>query len=461
MNLNSVKILFRTLWSGKLYTLINIIGLAIGITAIVWVFQDYRFAMSFNNFHKDPEHIFRVITKNEANQRYNGYCPLPVALIAKKEFSTIKESVRMEALYASIKGSQEETFSSIIQFTDPAFFDLFNFPMIEGSNDLKDRSAVLLTQSEAKKFFGNTNPIGQTLLIYAGETFQQPMIVKGILKDVPFNSSIQFNILTNFDNYLKGDGTALKSDDWSWMADVVFLKLSNPQDAGRLAQDFTKYLPLQFNARKDIKIKEFIIEPLSHVANHNEDMRSNSLNSRPASSAIYGPMTLAILILLSACLNFANTTVARSSQRLKEMGVRKVLGGTKSQLILQQLAECLIIVILALLLSILMNMWWLPKFNSMFGGFNLDTHYLQDPGLLKFVLIIPFIVTVLAGIYPAYYISRYNATQIFRGGIKLGGSNLFSRLLLGFQIMIAFITVTAGFAFARNSSFQRDYDFGF
>ncbi|MEP7322644.1 MAG: ABC transporter permease [Saprospiraceae bacterium] len=461
MNLNSIKILFRTLWSGKLYTLINIVGLAIGITAIVWAYQDYRFAMSFNNFHKDSEHIFRVITKNEGSQRYNGYCPLPLALTAKQEFSTIKQTLRIEGLYTAIKGNQEETFSSYIHFTDPAFFDFFNFPLIEGSNDLKDRSSVLLTQSEAKKFFGTTDPIGQTLLLYAGETYQQTMVVKGILKDAPVNSSIQFNILTNLENYLKGDGTPLKSDDWSWMADVLFLKLSNAQDAGRLAEDFKKYLPLQYNARKDIKIKEFVIEPLSMVATHDEDMGSDGLNSRPNASAIYGPMALAILILLSACLNFANTTVARSNRRLKEMGVRKVLGGTKSQLILQQLAECLGIVILSVLLSMLMNTWWIPKFNSMFNGIKLDAHYFQDPGLLKFILIIPVIVTILAGIYPAYYISRYNATQIFRGGIKLGGSNLFSRLLLGLQIMIAFITVTAGFAFARNSKFQRDYDFGF
>ncbi len=462
MKLLNFTAIFRNLWKGKVYAIINILGLAIGVTAIVWAFQDYRYGMSFNNFHLDQDHIFRVITKNEGSERFNGYCPLPLAEIGKKEFSSIKETVRFEVLYTSIKGNQDEAFSGAVQFTDPAFFDFFNFPLLEGSADLNDRSAILITLAEAKRFFGNTNPIGQTLLLHAGETFQLPLTVKGILKDQPVNSSIQINLITNFENYIKSDGTPLKSDDWSWMADAIFLKLPNVADAGRLAQDFKKYLPLQYNARKDIKIKDFIIEPLSEVANHDdENMGANVLYPRPNASAIYGPLALAILILLSACLNFANTTVSRSNQRLKEMGVRKVLGGTKGQLIVQQLTECSVIVILAVLLSILMNLWWIPKFNSMFEGIKLYAHYLQDMPLLRFMILIPFVITVIAGIYPAYYISRYNATQIFRGGVRLGGTNLFSRLLLGLQIVIAFITVTAGFAFARNAAFQRDYDFGF
>ena len=460
MLFNNIKLIFRNLWSGKFYSVINILGLSVGITCIVWAYQNIRFCYSFDNFHPDQEHIFRVITKIDGGELYNGYCPLPLGTFAKKEYSSIVETVRLENSYFAIKGTQEESFNARVQYTDPAFFDFFNFPLISGNHDLTDRSAVLITQSEAKKFFGNKDPIGQTLLLHAGDSIQQPMIVKGVLKDIPMNSSIQIGILTNMLNYIKGDGKPLLNDDWSWMADGVFLKIPNPSDAGRLAKDFEKYFPLVYNARKDIKPIQFALRPLSMLSDR-KGLNNNSMNSRPDDSATFAPLVLAILILLSSCLNFANTTVSRSNTRLKEMGVRKVLGSTKSQLIVQQLMECSIIVLIALLLSILMSAWWLPKYNSMFEGIEINAHYLQDMPLLRFVLIIPFLVTLIAGIYPAYYISRYNATQIFRGGIKLGGTNLFSRVLLGFQIVIAFITVTAGFGFARNSKFQRDYSVGY
>lgn len=218
--------------------------------------------------------------------------------------------------------------------------------MIKGSNDLTNKSAILITESEATKYFGSKDPLGQTLILHAGESYQQPLTVTGILKDLPLNSSLQFSMLTNFNNYIKSDGTFLKSDEWSWMADAIFIKLPNPQDVARLEQDFNKYLPLQNNSRKDIQTQSFIIEPLREVSNHDDDMAANALRERPNNSAIYGPTVLAILILLSACLNFANTTVARSNRRLKEMGVRKVLGGSTSQLIVQQLIECSAIVFL-------------------------------------------------------------------------------------------------------------------
>lgn len=456
---NNIKLILRNLWSGKFYTLINILGLAIGITSIVWAFQDIRFSFGYDDFHPDGEHIFRIGTKREGSEIYNGYAPLPLAVFAKKEFASIKDAVRFEGAVFTVKGAQEESFNAWVHYTDPSFFDFFNFPLIKGSNDLKDRSAVLLTESESKKFFGDKEPLGQSLIFHAGDSIQQSFTVKGILKDPPMNSTIRFGMLTNYENYIKSDGKPLTNDDWSWMSLAVYIKLPNPADATRLAKDFEKYIPLVVNARKDIKPVQFKVVSLKQATRRSE-METNMWQA-PDDSATYGPLVLAILILLSACLNFANTTVSRSNSRLKEMGVRKVLGGTKRQLILQQLMECSVIVVIAVLMSILMNMWWLPKFNSMFEGIVLSAHYLKDMTLLKFVIILPFVVTILAGIYPAFYISRYNATQIFRGGVKFGGSNLFSRILLGLQIIIAFITVTAGFAFSRNSAFQRDYDFGY
>lgn len=458
---NYLKIIVRNLWKNKLYTFINIVGLGVGIASIVWGFQNYRFSFSFNNFHKDSKAIFRVLTKASGNDNVKGICPTALAIAAKSDFSVVQNAVRWDSRGLNIKAGQNEPFTSRVHFTDASFFDLFNFPLVRGNINLNDHSTVLITEKAAKKFFGAIDPIGKTLLFYSDEAFKKPLTITGLLKDPPLNSSLQFEVITHFDNQYKTNGTVIKSDDWSWFADAVFVKLSRPAAAAEIGNDFKKYLPLQQTAAKDIKLTSFIMEPLSKMANDNREMESNSLVPRPEDSAAYGPLILAILILMSACLNFANTSVAQSNRRLKEIGVRKVMGGSHRQIMLQQLLECACIVLLAIGFSVVINTFWLPAFNAMFVFVNVTAHYFADYTLLVFLGVLLLGVTSLAGAYPAFYISRFNATKIFRGSVKFGGSNLFSRLLLGMQIVISFITVIAGVAFSRNSEFQRTYDFGY
>jgi putative ABC transport system permease protein len=457
---NYWTIIIRNLWKNKLYTVVNIVSLAVGIASIVWGFQTYRNSFSYNNFHKDQKTIFRVLTKVSGNDNLKGYCPEYLALMAKNDFPGVKETVRWDSRGLNVKADGNDPFEAQAHFTDPQFFDFFNFPLIRGANELGDRSTVLITESAAKKYFGDSDPLGKTLTFYSDESFKMPLKVTGILKDPPLNSSFQFQLITNNDNQLKADGSRIKTDNWEWLSDAVFVRLSNPAEAPRLARDFAKYVPLQHSARQDIQIKSFALDPLSNVLNELH-LENNALYRRPEDSATYGPLVLAVLILLSACLNFANTTVAQSNRRLKEMGVRKVMGSSLRQIILQQLMECAIIVLLAILLSVVINNFWLPTFSSMFNHLKIEAHYLSDYTLLAFLAVIFVTVTLLAGAYPAFYISRFNATNIFRGSIKFGGSNLFSRILLGLQVAISFITVIAGVAFSRNSTFQSQYDYGY
>ncbi|MEP7144039.1 MAG: ABC transporter permease [Ferruginibacter sp.] len=458
---NYLKIIVRNLWKNKLYTLINIIGLGIGIASIVWGVQNYRYSFSYNNFHKDTKSIFRVLTKGGESDNLKGLCPMPLAIAAKNDFSIVKETVRWESRGLDIKADQNEPFESGVHFTDPAFFDFFNFPLVAGTINLNDHSSVLITEKASRRYFGTADPIGKTLLFYSDEPFKKPLTVTGILKDPPVNSSLQFEVITQFDNLCKPDGTKIKSDDWGFFVNAVFLKLSHPAEAAKLSNEFKKYLPLQQAARKDLKLASFIMEPLSQIANHTREVESNALYERPENSAAYGPLILAMLILLSACLNFANTSVAQSNRRLKEMGVRKVMGSSWQQIMIQQLLECALIVFLAIGLSAIINNFWLPAYNAMFGFVDVTANYFSDHVLLAFLSLLLVSVTLLAGAYPAFYISRFNAANIFGGSVKFGGSNLFSRVLLGLQIVISFITVIAGVAFSRNSEFQRTYDFGY
>lgn len=458
---NYLKLALRNFSRNRLYVLLNVLGLGIGIALLVWGIQTYRFSFSFDNFQPDREQVFRAVVTREGNDEWRGVCPLPVAQMAQRDFASITESVRWDSRGCDIKGQENDPFTERVHFTDPAFFSMFHFPLVAGNHDLSDRNAVLLTEKMAQKYFGKDDPIGKSLLLYAGEKRSLPLIVKGVLKDLPMNSSFRFDILTNLENLKTSDTSFLQADDWKWFLDGVFFKIPNPADAQHLTQAFNQYIPQQNSHRPDWKVTGFRLMPMTTMASETATMTANGLMPRPDDSAAYGTVVTAILIFLSACLNFANTTVARSNRRLREMGVRKAMGGTRSQLMRQILLECGVIVLFAIFLSLLINKWWMPTFNSMFDGITVEADYLNDAGLMRFMAGILVFTTLLAGAYPAFYISNFNASEIFRGGAKFGGNNLFSRFLLGFQVMISLITVIAGLGFARNAAFQRDYDYGY
>lgn len=457
---NLFKIIVRNLWRYKGYTSLNIIGMAIGIAALVWGYQTFRFSFSFDNFHKDRDIVYRALSYKDGGEGVKGIFPMAAVRQAQNDFSGITETVRWDSRGLNVKYDKNEAFAEQAHFTDQSFFDVFNFPLVAGINDINDKSAVLITEKIAQKYFGTQNPLGKTLTFYSGEAYAMQLIVKAVLKDLPVNSTIKFDFISNFENQLKGDGNKIAADDWSWFLDAAFFKIPNPADALRLSKEFDKYIPIQNKVREDWKTSGFKLITLNQNAVV-RNMDTNSLYTRPDDSAAYGPFILAFLIFLSACLNFSNTTVSRANRRLKEIGMRKVMGSSYRQLIMQMLLECAFIVVVAMLLSVVFNYWWFPAFNSMFEGLKISANYFHDIKLMTFLAVTLVGTTLLAGAYPAFYISRFNPSIIFRGTVKFGGTNLFSRIMLGLQLAIAIITVIAGIGFAHNAEFQKNYDFGY
>ena len=458
---NYCRILFRNLSKTRLYAFINILSLGIGIATLIWGIQNYRFNTSYDKFHCNREQIYRVMITVAGGDGIKGPCPAPIETAAVRDYPVVQEAVRWESRTLAIMAPDKDPFAAQAHFTDPSFFDLFTFPLIRGQARLSDPSTVLITETGAKKFFGAADPLGKTLLLYSDQPYKKPLMITGILKDPPVNSSFQFETLTSTDNFLSWDGSPVRKDDWSHLSDALFLKLADPRQAARLASAFSRYTPLEQAARQDLKVTSFALESLSQTAAQSGVIDKNALLERPGDAALYVPLILGILMLLSACLNFANTTVAQSHRRLKEIGVRKVMGSSIRQLMLQQLLECTLIVLPAIGLAMLLEYFWLPIYSGMLIHLDLRASYLRDHTLQLVMLSVFFIVTILAGAYPAFYISHFNATSIFRGAVRFGGRNLFSRCLLGVQIVIIFITLITSIAFARNAAFQRDYDYGY
>lgn len=458
---NYWKIVFRNLRRYKSYTIINVVGMGIGIAAMVWGYQTYQFSFSFDSFHRDRDHVYRALTYKKDGEGLKGIFPMPAVQMVQNEFPGIRYAVRYGERGLNLRYDSSETFAEEVHFTDPAFFDLFNFPLVSGDHAINDPNAVLITEKMAKKYFGSQDPIGKTLTFYAGESYARVLTVKGVIKDLPINSTLQFGIITNFDNLFKEDGKKVAPDDWSLFLSAAFFYIPDPSNAALLEKEMNKYLPLQNKAREDWKVSGFKLVTIRQIATWADVIGSNYLYRRPSDAAALGPMVLAFLIFLSSCLNFSNTTVSHAGRRLKEISMRKVMGSTYHQLMAQLLAECSMIVVASILLSVLFNMLWLPAFNTMFQGVAVQADYFHDGNLLIFIGCILVGATFLAGTYPAVYISRFNPTSIFRGTVKFSGSNLFSRIMLGLQLSIAIITVIAGIAFARNAAFQRSYDYGY
>ncbi|MBS1663036.1 MAG: ABC transporter permease [Bacteroidetes bacterium] len=458
---NYCRIIFRNFGKTKLYVFINILSLGIGIAAMIWGIQVYRFNTSYDRFHQNREHIFRVLIRVAGGEGLKGTCPSPVSGAAVKDFPGVEKAVRWQGRPSAVLAAGSEPFAVQVHYTDPDFFTVFTFPMVRGTAQLGDLHTVVITETGAKKFFGKEDPLGKTLVLYSDQPYKRSLTVTGIVKDPPANSSFQFETLTSMDNFLSFDGSPVGRDDWRMLSDAVFLKLTNPGQAATLGEAFSRYIPLEQAARQDIKVTSFALQSLSKTAEQSGAIDINAMLERPSDAGVYAPLILAVFILLSACLNFANTTVAQSRRRLKEIGIRKVMGSSLRQILLQQLLECALIVVPAIGLAMLLDWLWLPVYNGMMIHSDVQASYSGDP-VLQLVLAGLFVAVVfVAGAYPAFYISRFNATSVFRGVVRFGGANLFSRFLLGLQIVVTFITLVTSIAFARNAAFQRDYDYGY
>ncbi|HXB32696.1 MAG TPA: ABC transporter permease [Puia sp.] len=458
---NYCKIILRNFRRYKSYTLINIAGMAVGIASMVWGYQTYRYAFSFDNFHPYPDQVYRALTYKKDGEGLKGVFPMVAVPMARQQFPAIKAAARFQGKNIAVRQDTGETFQEWVHFADPDFFRMFNFPLVEGHGDLTDRNTVLLTQKVAKKYFGNQDPIGKTLTFYAGEKYSHILTVRGVINDPPLNSTLQFGMLTPFDNLVAGNGKAIDPGDWGPFTDAAFFYIPDPAAVPGVVKGMSAWLPLQNKAREDWRVTGLRLASIRQTASWSDIITDNYLNQRPNDVAAYTSLVLAFLIFLSCCLNFSNTTVSLAGGRLKEIGMRKVMGSTYRQLMIQLLAECGGIVFAAVMLATLFNRWWLPTFNTMFPGIKLEADYFHDRHLAIFVFGMWLGSTLLAGVYPAFYLSRFNPTSIFRGSVRFSGSNLFSRMMLGLQLSISIITVTAAIAFARNSTFQRDYDYGY
>ncbi len=450
---------FRNAIRHRLNSSINILGLslALGIAITSFIIIDNSLHADF--FHENMNRIYQVTSIIEVDKRTEEWSDSPMMLGPStfQNQDAIETFTRIEFGYANIR-HRDDVFNEQLWFVDPAFFEMFSFPITTGNGKaLSQKNQLVLEKEIAKKYFGDTDPIGQSLSLKFREHDKQEFFVSAVFER-PTGSTLYPTIILPIANFhdLEPD----KADDWSYLVDGTFIMLRSGHSVNELTAQMKMHVATQNTASPQWLINEFRFRPLKGLGLvSNEIVSSVSEGSQREGLISLG--VIATFLLILASLNYMNVSIATVATRLKEIGIRKVIGGQKREIIHQFLTENFLMCAMAMLVGCLLAyLFFLPGFNSLFPsnvlfGFSSgNIMFLFFAGLLLFI-------GLLSGAYPAFYIASFQPIQILQGREKFGQRSLFSRVLLTLQFIFAFMTIVGSFVFIDNSIYLKNKDWGY
>ena len=464
---NYLKIAFRNIWKSKGYAFINIVGLSVAFCVSVFLFLTAYFQLTFDNFHADGDRIYQpyFFSNDPEKADKSTTMPFPLTTALKAEFPEIEGIARI------VNGSdvveyKGKYFDKQIKFTDPDFLKIFSFPLLQGNKDiaLRDLSSIIISENMAKAIFGKENPMGKTIQLGIGVN-KKPFVVTGVLGDFPENSSIQFDAFVRTEN---ANGYQSQKDAWDARSHIVFLKLSPSTDRNsfekKLKPFAKKYLAESFTslkkkgAKPDERGDMFAIR-LQKMANVHFGTELATGGSTPA-ALVYALMGIAFFILLIACINFINLNVARSFIRAREVGVRKSLGALKNQLFVQIWGEAAVICFVGFLVGVILTMLLLPTFNDTFKS-KLTLDYMLQPDKIALILALFILVTALAGGYPAWQMSKFNAVEVLKGKVTLKKPGILRNSLIITQFTLSSLLICCTIIAIQQVNHLRNQPLGF
>ncbi|HMC84231.1 MAG TPA: ABC transporter permease [Chitinophagaceae bacterium] len=434
---NYLLLAFKNLRKQKMFSLINILGLTVGITCCLMIFLFIINEMSYDSFHKNGKDIYRVMRVANLNggRQEIPYLSAPYSTALLNDYpDAIQKAVRVMPdndlfKYKNISFNEQKAY-----LTDSNFFELFSFPLLKGdpASALKDPNSIVLTETTAKKYFGNEDPMGKVL-----EMNQKMQLkVTGIAKDLPANTHMDFDMIVPL--------TSWKDAPWfnQWPNNglFVYVELNPAIDIKQLDKRFPQFMDkymgkffaengfkmgLQVNPLKDIYFETE--SPFDHVKHGSK-------------KTVYVFMSIAALILIIACINFMNLATARATDRSKEVGLRKVLGALRKQLIGQFILESLLFATVAAILALLLLQAVMPAYTHLLG-YQLPSYW-RNPMLYVFLAGVILVVGLLAGSYPALLLSSFSPIESLKGKLRIGKNGaLFRRVLVVFQFGISVLLI--------------------
>jgi len=457
---------FKTAWQNlrgrKAYLAINTLGLAVGIAACLLVFLLIRYETSFDDFHPKKDRIYRVVSaiRTPAGMSYSKASAFPAARALRLDFPQLENVARIYvrdnkqvAVPAGDANATQKKFRETVFFADPEFFGIFNFPFLAGDarTALSGSNTAVLTQAAAEKYFGDWHSAIGKFINCDNDGICK---VTGILKNIPANTNFPLQVILSFETARKEDlPTNWEGIDGSLNTFLVLPPNTPAQQFNKQLHGFAKkYMPAGY-ANHD-----YLLQPLADM---HYDSRFGTYSGSTFSKKLITAMSaIGFFLLLIACINFINLATAQAVNRSKEVGVRKVLGGSKKQLILQFLAETFLITGISVVLAIVFAALSLPLLNSV-----LKTSVVLSPGLslIAFLSGIITLVTFLSGLYPAVVLSRFNPTVVLKSKLtgKTAGGLSIRRVLVVFQFTIAQALILGTLIVVRQMNFFQNADMGF
>lgn len=456
---NHLFVALRNFQKRKSFTFINILGLTVGMTVCLLILTYARYEMSYDSFHSRANDIYRVtvdIYNGNDFQVADAQCYPAAGKLAKEEFSEIEDYAMTRHFGRLLLKNGDKAFNEDrVYWANPAWLKIFDWQMVRGDEDsaLDDIDALVITESTAKKYFGDEDPIGKFLTVVPGGE-EVAMIVKGVIKDVPENAHLKFDILISYASAIKYERSSY--DDFSGNNEFMYILANKPLD-----NDFAK----RFNASYFEKTDSFeergdslVIQSLIDI--HLNSDKTYEAEANGSQSIVSILLVVAGFVLLIAWVNYINLSTARAMERGKEVGVRKVLGSSRQSLMFQFLLESFMLNFLALVLTITCIQGVLPFFNNL-AGVDLSFNVFQEPNLLLQVGAIFLLGSMASGIYPALVLSNYRPLAVLTGRLKDSKDGLLLRKgLVVFQFMITMLLLVGTITIYKQVNHMRSQSLG-
>ncbi len=444
---NYFKTAWRNIVRNKALSFIKILRLSIGLTVCILIFLYSKDEITFDRFHANNENIYRVIQDMRVGDDAHKLSITASSLgeAFQTEIPEVRASVRLSGISATVNRG-DDVFAENLSVADNNFFSVFSFNLVSGNTAsiLKDVYSIVLTESTAKKYFGSTkNAIGKILQLNTGHEFEN-FTVTGIAADTPQNSTIRFDMLIPFDFFKKG----LPASDWVGGSLNTFLLLAPQADKHTVIKKMQAIFDKNTSAQKQEAEKQMHttvsisldLQALSNIHLNKELGAFNGLTE--ASSPVYSYVlsSIAFFILLIACINFINLSIGQSLKRSREIGIRKVIGGSRKQLIVQFFTEAFLVSLFAFVLAIIIAIVILPLFNEL-ANKKLSLSYLANGWLYAEWFALLLATSLIAGFYPSIILSGFQPLKVLSGRYKLMGKNYFSKSLIVFQFALAIFLI--------------------
>jgi putative ABC transport system permease protein len=467
---NYFKTAFRNLSRNKIYSFINISGLSIGLACAMLILLYVKDEVSFDKFHKNVNNIYRIVSKSkhdgvEFKDGNTGFLQGPRFT---QNIAGIQSFVRVQSGREDVKKSTEVQSQDLL-YVDSGFFSVFTFPLLSGNAKtcLTEPHSIVLSEDAAKNQLGTTDAVGKIVMINQDSAFV-PYKVTAVAKRCPQNSSIKFDVLLPF---RESAADAQNSDNWYNFFLNTFVVLNaqaNVQTVENLMQHFYlqdatatfKEMIEKYGGGPDASMGTYFLQPYTDMHMSTELPAQNGLTN--ASNPVYAYILsgIALFVLLIACINFLNLTVARSVRRAKEIGIRKVIGSNRKQLIMQFLGESFLLCTIAFVLAIFLVQLILPVFNDL-ANKALSLSYLFDAKLIAGYIILFLITGILAGFYPALVLSGYKPVETLYSRFNIAGKNYFQKSLVVLQFTLASFLIIATFTIYAQFNFLTKEKLGY